>query len=296
MVANSLTIGTTRITRIDDWNAVTLPARDLLPDWDADWVAAHSDTLPPGTYDAVAGTVPLPVHGWLVEDGDRVVLVDTGAGNGKPRPHSPWFDRLDTPFLANLAAAGIAPEDVTHVLHTHLHVDHVGWNTVLRDDVWVPTFANARHVFVRAELAFFTDPANLNARTRTTFAAQQDSLLPVVAVGLADPVDIDGGEAIPGFTFQAAPGHSPHHATILYRSGGAEAVFIGDAMHHPVQVVRPEWNSRFDADPVAARESRRQVLAQAADLEALVLTAHFGDPSAGWVRREGEAFRWEPAI
>lgn len=292
MAGPTFTVGNATVTRIDDFDEAKLPAQGLLPDWDANWIGDHPDAVPSGTFDADEGTVPLPVHSWLIRDGVRTILVDTGAGNAKVRPYSPWFDRLDTSFLSRLAEQGVAPEDVTHVLLTHLHVDHVGWNTRLQDGVWVPTFPRARHVLVADELAYFTDFANLDERSRTSFAAQQDSVLPIVAAGLADPIAIGGLEAIPGFTFHALPGHSPHHAGILWKSGGAIALFSGDVMHHPVQVSRPEWNSRFDADPATARTSRRQALELAADTNAIVFTAHFGGTSAGRVSRDGPSFCW----
>ncbi len=179
--------------------------------------------------DDVREHLPMSVHTWVVRDRGRTILIDTGVGNGKDRPFAPYFDRLDTRFLERLRAAGAAPEDVDFVLMTHVHVDHVGWNTRLHDGVWTPTFPNARYVFSRAEHAQFKDSRNLNERNRTSFAVQLDSFDPVIAAGLAMAIDVDGSEAIPGFRFHATPGHSPYHASIAFESDGRNALFAGCA-------------------------------------------------------------------
>ncbi|MET1026134.1 MAG: MBL fold metallo-hydrolase [Dongiaceae bacterium] len=163
-------------------------------------------------------------------------------GNDKERPYASYFDHLQTPFLERLRALGVEPEDVDYVLHTHLHVDHVGWNTLLQGGEWVPTFPNARYIFSRAEYDYFTDPKNHTERSRTSFMVQRDSVDPVIEAGLAQMIEIDGSEPIEGFAFHPTPGHTIDHASISFHSQGEVALFAGDVLHHPLQVSAPIWS------------------------------------------------------
>ncbi|GEN62852.1 hypothetical protein AOE01nite_10760 [Acetobacter oeni] len=176
----------------------------------------------------------------------------------------------------------------TSVLLTHLHVDHVGWNTRERDGVQVPTFPNARYVFSREEFEFFSNPANNTARNRTSFVTREDSVDPIINAGLADLIEVDGTEVPEGFSFHATPGHTPHHASVVLRSGNELILFTGDVMHHPVQVSYPEWNSVFDAEPETAVTSRKRVLEYARANNAVLFTSHFPMTSAGRLQ-SGEA-------
>ncbi|WP_300469626.1 MBL fold metallo-hydrolase [Breoghania sp.] len=163
---------------------------DLLPDWGAE----HEPLLAglPATLSPDGAWIILSIHSWIVWIDGKIVLIDTGAGNGKKRPFAPYFDQLTTSYLARLQAlGGGTPEAVDYVLHTHLHVDHVGWNTRLVDGHWIAIFPNARHVFSAKEYDFFRDPANANARHHTSLQAQQDSVTPIVDAGLADMISID---------------------------------------------------------------------------------------------------------
>lgn len=173
----------------------------LLRDWNLEVLTELEDETISKMIDFTQAHLLLSVHSWLVRDRDRNILIDTGAGNGKPRPYAPYFDHLDTPYLERLRAAGCEPEDIDYVLLTHLHVDHVGWNTQLENGDWLPTFPNARYIFARAEYDYFTDPQNLSDRNRTSFAVQQDNIVPVIEAGLAELIEIDGNEPIEGFTF-----------------------------------------------------------------------------------------------
>ncbi len=286
-------IGQATITRVSDLELSNFTPTKLLPNWNPKVLTEHSDGLPPETMDTAREHLLMSVHSWLVRDQDRTILIDTGAGNGKNRPHAPYFDHLDTPYLERLRAAGCKPEDIDYVLLTHLHVDHVGWNTQLEDGRWIPTFPNARYIFARAEYAYFTDPKNFNDRNRTSFAVQKDSVDPVVEAGLTDMIEVNGSEPIEGFAFYPTPGHSIAHASIVLRSGGETAFFAGDVMHHPVQVFRPEWNAVLDAFPDATQTSRAWALAFAADRQATVFSSHFPASSVGSVERDESGFRWK---
>lgn len=237
--------------------------------------------------------LPLSVHSWLIRDRGRIILVDTGVGNDKPRPFTPYFDGLHTPFLERLAAQGVLPDQVDFVLMTHLHVDHVGWNTRLEEGTWRPTFPNAQYIFSKAEYEYFTEPKNYSERNKTSFIVQQDSIRPIVEAGLARMIEIDGSEVIEGFRFLSTPGHTFDHSSIVFARGADTALFVGDLLHHPEQVHRPEVNSAFDAFADQARESRRRTLEYAAKHNAIVFTTHFTPPSAGRVRQVGGEFAWE---
>ncbi|PWC39808.1 MBL fold metallo-hydrolase [Azospirillum sp. TSO35-2] len=281
-------LGDVRITRIDEFASDAFTPERLLPDWDPAAVRRHASWLVPGSLSPAQDRVVISVHAWLVEAGGRRVLVDTGAGADKDRPGKPLFHRRSDPFLERLRAAGAEPESIDTVLLTHLHTDHVGWNTRLTDDGWVPTFPNARYVMPRVELETMMAAAPDSDRA----ALFRDSVEPVLAAGLADFVGPDGGE-VGGFRFQPTPGHSAGHMCIaLDCGGGTEALFTGDLMHHPIQIYHPDWNSVFCERPDEARRSRTRVLDRVAGTDTTLFTAHFPESSAGRVSRDGSGFAW----
>ena len=286
-------IGQATVTRISEFSLSNFTPAMLLPDWNSKVLTELPDQITSKMMDADQAHLLLSVHSWLVRDRDRTILIDTGVGNGKARPDALYFNHLNTPYLERLQAAGCEPEDIDYVLLTHLHVDHVGWNTQWKNGCWVPTFPNARYIFARAEYDYFTDPQNFSDRNRTSFAVQKDSVAPVIEAGLADLIEIDGSEPIAGFTFYPTPGHSIAHSSIVLRSGGETALFAGDVMHHPVQVFRPKWNSVFDAFPEAAQQSRAWALTFAADHQATVFSSHFPASSIGGVERNEPGFIWK---
>ena len=285
-------VGRATVTKVEDILLDNFKPSQLIPDWDATLIEHHPDWLPAGTLDGASEHVLLSVHTWVVREDGRIVLVDTGVGNSKSRPYAAYFDHLRTPYLERLKAIGIEPEAVDYVLMTHLHLDHVGWNTRLDQGRWIPTFPNARHIFSRAEHAYFQDPANHNERNRTSFMVQKDSVDPVVDAGLADMIAVSGAEPIPGFTFHSTPGHSIDHSSIELRSGGETALFAGDVLHHPVQDFHPEWLSILDAFPEDTLRSRHWALDFAAERDAVFFSSHFADSSAGKVSRHGKAYAW----
>ena len=234
----------------------------------------------------------LSVHSWVIQNRGKTILVDTGAGNDKDRPNARYFDKIRTSYLARLADLGVSPDDVDYVLHTHLHVDHVGWNTMLVDGRWTPTFPNARFVFSAKEYAYFTDPANLNERNRTSFQVQEDSVKPIIDAGMADMIEVTGDEVIPGFSFHPTPGHTMHHASIVLESAGVKAIFAGDLLHHPIQVRNPDLLSVFDPERQRTVESRRWALGYAADHNATWFSSHIPQPSAGRIVRAGDRYSW----
>jgi glyoxylase-like metal-dependent hydrolase (beta-lactamase superfamily II) len=250
------------------------------------------------------------IHAWLVRTPPRVILVDTGAGNDKERPNVPSLNHLNEPFLDRLKAAGVRREEVDLVLHTHLHLDHVGWNTSRVDGQSVPTFPTARYVFSGRERAYlaalsaadgseaaFRAGARLGPRPDPLVAATyervyEDSVLPGIDAGLAQEIVVGGREAVEGLSFVPNPGHTIDHACIRFSSRGEQALFWGDVMHHPLQVVRPDGSSVFCEFPDAARKALCWAMNHAAETNAPVFTTHFAESSVGRGSRVGERFAW----
>lgn len=281
-------VGAATITRVSE-QTFGIDAARLFPKLDPSVLHANAAWLLPEHADTTLTSLQLSIHTWVIRLGGSVILVDTACGNGKDRPFGAIFHRLDTPYLARLAAAGVQPEEVDLVLITHLHVDHVGWNTRLVNGEWVPTFPNARYVFASAERAFYDTPA-----AASRMMVFEDSVLPVIRAGLADEIGAEGGTYLPGIRFLPTPGHSVGHMSIEIASEGERALFWGDVVHHPLQVSRADWSSSFCADPEQATASRGRILQYAADHDAMVFSSHFSGSSAGRVRRDPrDGFRWQ---
>jgi glyoxylase-like metal-dependent hydrolase (beta-lactamase superfamily II) len=241
--------------------------------------------------DPEAAVFRIQVRSYLLRLDGINVLVDTCCGNDKERS-VPWAHRLQSRWLENLAAAGCHPGDIHLVLCTHLHADHVGWNTRLRDGRWVPTFPNARYVFSRRDYEFAGRQTH-EAHNREAF---MDSVLPVVEAGLADIVESDScvhREIEDGIWLEDAAGHSPGSVVINARRAGSRAVFAGDVMHHPIQLVRPDIPFFADEAPAEACATRQRLLERCAENGAVLYPAHFPDPPAGQVRRAKRSFRYE---
>lgn len=227
------------------------------------------------------------IHTFVIESEGRTIVVDTCVGNDKPRTVRHWNMRRGS-FLKDLARAGYPREVVDAVLCTHLHVDHVGWNTMRVDGRWVPTFPNARYLFGRREWEHWSV-----TRDAHDAAVQSDSVRPVLDAGLAELVETDHRLTCEVW-LEHTPGHTPGHVSVRVASLGEEAVITGDLMHHPVQCAEPQWASRFDVDPEVARRTRRAFLERYADRAVLVLGTHFATPTAGRVVRDGKVWRFEP--
>jgi glyoxylase-like metal-dependent hydrolase (beta-lactamase superfamily II) len=246
---------------------------------------AANPWLAPDFVDAT-GRYLINIQTFVIEAGSQRIVVDTCAGNSKARPLIPEFDHQDGPFLANLAAAGFAPETIDIVVCTHLHVDHVGWNTRLVDGQWIPTFPRARYLFGAADLTYWAssdDPLHAPA-----FA---DSVRHVVDAGLAESVAKDTA-LTSDIRLSCSPGHTPGHMSVWV---GDRCVITGDVLHHPIQCRRPEWTARGDADPDIARATRRKFLATSAQTNALVLGTHFAGSSAGRIRPVDNGYSFVPA-
>ncbi|GBG55616.1 MBL fold metallo-hydrolase [Sporomusaceae bacterium FL31] len=285
-------VGDAKITYVGELVMNNVMPSTLFPDWNPDLLSDHQNWLSGNSIDPCAKHLFMSIHTWVVKTKHHTILIDTGVGNHKHRPFTPHFENLQLPYLQRLLAAGVEPEAVDYVLATHLHVDHVGWNTQKIDDQWVPTFPNARYVFSKAEYEYYKNPANHNDRNKTSVIVQKDSIEPIIAAGLADMIKIDGSELIDGLSFKPTPGHSIDHTSIALTSQGEEALFVGDLLHHPIQVRYPELNSIYDAFAEQSRLSRRWALEYAAERKAILFCSHFPESSAGTVTHHNRKFHW----
>jgi glyoxylase-like metal-dependent hydrolase (beta-lactamase superfamily II) len=290
----SFQIGSTSVTRIEESAGLGFQAKVLLPDWHDGIIAEHKSWLVPGHFNVEKQRFVLSVHSWLIRTKHHNILVDTCGGDDKDRPDFLAFHQKKTGYLEKLAAAGLQPEDIDYVLCTHLHIDHVGWNTRLIDGRWVPTFPNAKYVFSPADLALYDPAAGIGGDKAERAQLYQDSILPIIASGQTEHVT--GPHTLgDGLHIEGAPGHTPGHVILRLAEAGQEALFVGDIMHHPIQVYQPEWNSAFCIDPVAARQSRRRVLERCAEHGGLLCPAHFAAPHFGHITARGGAFTFGAA-
>jgi glyoxylase-like metal-dependent hydrolase (beta-lactamase superfamily II) len=275
------TIGQVKITKIVELETVghtrfILPSATHHEIQQLPWLIPHFATS--------EGRLKMSIHALVVETPARRILVDTGLGNHKRGRIVPnWNDRQG-PFLDDLAAAGFAPDSFDTVLCTHLHVDHVGWNTRLEDGKWVPTFAKARYVFAESEYAYWRDHSTAPDKA----AIFADSVAPIVKAGLADLVASDA-KICEEITLIPTPGHSVGHVSLHIRSAAEEGCLTGDVAHHPCQMAHLDWSSTADFDPRQAAQTRRELFSRFADRAVLVIGGHF---DAGHIRRDGDAFKF----
>ncbi|HVH79787.1 MAG TPA: MBL fold metallo-hydrolase [Stellaceae bacterium] len=262
--------------------------------------------LPQATYDEILpikwlqphfaderGRLKMSIHALVVEvpnetSEPRRIIVDTCLGNDKEGRRIPTWNNLNLPFLSDLEAAGFARDSIETVLCTHLHVDHVGWNTMLVDGKWVPTFPKARYLTGRVEFAHWRE-AHARPDMEAVFA---DSVKPVYEAGLVDLVETDH-RICSEINLVPTIGHTPGHVSVHIKSRGEEALITGDFMHHPCQIAHPEWSSAADSDPETAHQTRNRMLAELSSRPVLVIGTHFAGATAGRIVRDGDAYRMD---
>ena len=274
-------VGDARLTRIAELE-VHWPFSILLPG--ADEVIDDYDWLRPD-FVTDDGRMRLSMHSVVIESAGLRIIVDTCVGNDKSRPGAPPFEQLSTPFLGDLEAAGFAPETIDYVVCTHLHVDHVGWNTRLVDGQWVPTFPNARYLFVQAEYDYW------RAEPQDYGPVFEDSVQPIMDSGLADLVSPDH-RINDEVWFESTPGHTPGHVSVIIESAGERAVITGDMIHHPLQFARPDMASSADyAADGASTATRLEAFPRWSDGR-LVIGTHFAGRTAGRIETTDQPDSW----
>jgi glyoxylase-like metal-dependent hydrolase (beta-lactamase superfamily II) len=269
---DTITVGDVEITRVVERHGPFGLLRTIvpgMPDPAPDWLA-------PDHHDPATGVMLAAAQTWVLRSAGRTVLVDTGVGNDRVRTN-PLFAGWQTDFLERLTEV-VDPADVDVVVNTHVHADHVGWNTRGVDGEWVPTFPNASYLIPRADFEHFKGTE-----------VHGDSVAPIVDAGLATLWE-NGFRVDENLELEAAPGHTPGSAVLRLRSGDDRAVFVGDMVHSPFQLTDPLCNSMFCLDEAQARATRLRVLGRAADEHELVVPAHFGGHGAAEVRHDGDAF------
>ncbi|WP_407178355.1 MBL fold metallo-hydrolase [Bradyrhizobium sp. STM 3562] len=274
-------VGKVRISKIVELETVG-STRFILPQATKDeiqklpWLIPHFATED--------GRLKMSIHSLVVETPKHRIVVDTGLGNDKEGRNIPTWNNRKGPFLEAMAAAGFPPDSIDTVLCTHLHVDHVGWNTRLVEGKWVPTFANARYLFGRTEYEHWRN----HSETPDKRAVFEDSVQPIVEAGKATLLASDA-EITDEISLIQTAGHSPGHLSILITSDGEEALLAGDVAHHPCQMAHLDWSSTADSNPAQSAATRRQLFARFADTPTLVIGGHF---DAGHIRRERDAFKF----
>jgi glyoxylase-like metal-dependent hydrolase (beta-lactamase superfamily II) len=290
MTSTRYAIGDIRLDRIDELCGPAVDPWYLLPELPRDAVARNRDWFVPTFYDEPSNKLVLSLHGWVVRTGRHTVLIEACGGNHKERPEYPRVHQLNTPWLERLRAADVDPAEIDYAFCSHLHVDHIGWFTELRDGRWVPTFPNAKYLMAKREY----DNWNPATRTLPKLPLQgscfEDCVEPIVASGQAVMVE-DGHEIDAGMTVEASYGHTLGHCSVRATSRGETGIFCGDIMHSPIEMTYPHVNTYACEDQDAARRSRRALLEEATEHGHALLPAHFPAPyTMCKVRKAGDAF------
>jgi glyoxylase-like metal-dependent hydrolase (beta-lactamase superfamily II) len=233
------------------------------------------------------GLMKISFQAFVLRSRGKHVMIDTCIGADRKREYD-VFCNIKTTFLQDLAAAGFPPESINAVLCTHLHFDHVGWNTQLVEGRWVPTFPQARYLFGKQEFEHWVHLRNTGGYH--DFEHLHDAIDPIVAAGLADYITPDY-QVTDEVSLFPTPGHTPGHVSVLIRSRGEEAVITGDMMHHPIQLVDPLRQGNFDMDKEQGAQTRQAFVDRFGNSKVLIIGSHFADPTAGWIVRDGRGWR-----
>ncbi|HVY42525.1 MAG: MBL fold metallo-hydrolase [Bacteroidota bacterium] len=282
-------IGDYSIQRVIELECAPFSAREFFPDLTAEMLETCRAELPRGAL-VDNDMLAMSFHTFILRTGRHTILIDTCCGNDKERPARPMFHRLNTNFMDRLAAAGVKPEQVDFVMCTHLHWDHVGWNTLRKDGQWVPTFPNAKYIMAKREYDHWDGVYSRGEKSvhRTSF---EDSVLPLKRAEQAVLVE-DDFELEKGIWLEPCPGHSPGNVVINLESKGARGVVPGDVLHHQIQLVFPEMSTMADADRNLARTTRTALIEKHAGTGHLILPAHFPTPTVGRIERHKHSFRY----
>ena len=276
------TVGNAVISSVVEDEIAHIPPEFLFPAATASAVRSHPWVL--ADYADPDGNITLRVQALIVEHAGRTVLVDPCVGNFKTS-ELPFWNQQEWSFMDRFVAAGFSPDAIDTVVHTHLHADHIGWDTRPEAGEWVPTFPSARHLYTAAEMDL--------AQSAPDDPSYRESILPIVAAGLADIVS-DDADLGAGLRLEPTPGHTPGHVSLWLESDGERAFLAGDILHHPVQCAEPTWAEIGDVDADLARTHRRRMLSAAAESGVLFIAAHFPNRPAGRVQVDGDVWRFVP--
>jgi glyoxylase-like metal-dependent hydrolase (beta-lactamase superfamily II) len=276
-------IGEVEVARIVEVNAWEDDITMLLPDATPAFVQQFKWLQP--HFATPDGKMILSFQAFVLRSRGQTFMIDTCIGNDRQREFD-VFTNMQTSFLADLATAGFPAEQIDGVLCTHLHFDHVGWNTRKEGDRWVPTFPQARYYFGRDEYAHWQHLRDTGGYHHVDHL--HDSVDPIVQAGLADFIDPDF-QLTDEVSRIATPGHTPGHVSVLIRSAGQQAIITGDMMHHPIQLAVPATHGRFDMDAERGAQTRVEFVNRYTDTPTLIIGSHFSDPSAGHIIRDGES-------
>jgi len=283
-----LTIGDVTITSIVERDGPWRRPEDMFPAYDPEVGKRYLAEMDAAVFDPVSGKMIITYQSYVVRTPKHTILIDTCTGEDKG--YAAPMDFPKQPWLDGFAAAGLRFEDIDYVFCTHLHIDHCGWNTVLRNGRWVPTFPKAKYIFHKREYAAWEEATTRGATPPGN--VWRYNCEPVVAAGQALLVD-DDFELDDTFRLTPTPGHSPCHCCVNIRSRGQHAVVIGDLMHHALQCREPSWSTVFDWDPEEGIRSRRKFLSETAGTGKFVLPVHFPHPTTGLIEADGERFRYK---
>lgn len=274
----------TRIVEVNNWeDDITM----LLPDATPETVLSYPWLQP--HFATPEGKMIISFQCFVMRTKDHQIMLDTCIGNDREREF-PVFTNMQTSFMEDLAHAGFTPESIDTVLCTHLHFDHVGWNTRLVDGQWVPTFPNARYLFGRHEYEHWMMLKETHGYHDLNH--MYDSVQPVVDAGLVDLIEPEH-KVCPELSLMQTPGHTPGHVSIVIESKGERAVITGDMMHHPIQFERPGDKGRFDMLGDIACQTRSKFVKEVVNSGTFVIGSHFPDPSSGYVVSDGNGTRLE---
>jgi glyoxylase-like metal-dependent hydrolase (beta-lactamase superfamily II) len=277
------------VRRIVEYEGPFVAADHLFPDATEQQIAASAAYQQPHFFDRDNHLLVMSFHSLLMRAGSKTILVDTCLGNDKPRPNVELWHQRQGSYLADLAAAGVTPGDVDMVMCTHLHADHVGWNTRLENGQWVPTFPNAKYLFAKKEVDHWERQLEKGPSEAVNHDSWADSVAPILNAGQAVLVGSED-EIATGVSILPAPGHTPGNVMLRLEERGDRAYVLGDAIHHPIQIDHPEWSSRFCHDPELSRRTREQILTRVVDENAWILPAHFPTPTAMKVSHSSAGF------
>jgi glyoxylase-like metal-dependent hydrolase (beta-lactamase superfamily II) len=290
-------IGSILIHQVAELENLPVAASAIFPDFRPDMAARGREWLDARFIAPDSDTIYLSFHSFVIQSGGRNILVDTCHGNDKQGREGTfaYYNGLRTGYLGNLACFGLRPEDIDVVLCTHLHFDHVGWNTKLENGRWVPTFPNARYLMSKVDFDHFGN-AGLDSHDAMHLLSYNDSVLPVVEAGQADFIHLDrmrDHDLGTDLWLESAPGHTAGSVVLHARNDAGGALFSGDCWHHPLQFAEPSLSLSIEQDAATSMATRRRLIEGCVDTNTLVMAAHFPSPTAGRVISHGDGFRFQ---